>query len=136
VRSLFERVQDVDALVERRDVEDAMCHASVNANLSDARAHPRHGLPVVGFESPLYSSELKPCHPSGIRRERPEIVTRTPEPQQGLVGHGLIYKYLHDGAIVVDTRSPNPRLKLPAGTVVSTSELTCAVARRSLGAER
>src|SRR3990172_6830442 len=93
-RSLFERVQDVDRLDKLRDVQHAVLGAGVNPDLLHALPHARHRLPIVRLQAALYPPQLEPGNLPSAVREAPDRFSGIPEPDQGLVGHGPIYKKL------------------------------------------
>ena len=71
-RPLLKRVKDVDGFLEPCQVEDAMFHASVNANLKDSRTHRWHRLPVGGQQSLLHPTELVSSSSTRALRKRSE----------------------------------------------------------------
>src|SRR5438093_6585301 len=95
-RSFLERVQDVDRLGELCDIEHPVLNAGVNADLLHAEPHARHRLPIVRLQPQLNPPKLKSGNlPSGLR-EAPDHLAGVANPDQGLAGHGSIYKNLHD----------------------------------------
>jgi len=93
-RPLLERVDNVDGLGELGDVEHAVFCARVDPDLLYARPDARHRLPIVRLQAALHSPELESGNLSCGVWEAPDRVSGVPEPDQGLFGHGTIYKNL------------------------------------------
>ncbi len=77
------------------NVEDPMLGPGMQPDLHDARAHTRHGFPVIGHEPGLDSAQLIAGERAGRHGKGPEIVEDGPGPEQRFVRHGLKYKYLY-----------------------------------------
>ena len=94
LRLLCEGVKNIDAFVERRDVEHPMRTLNLDSDLANAGAHFWHRLPIERVESLLNSSQLKASQTTNRRRERANITSRRSEPDQGLVGHVSIIRFI------------------------------------------
>jgi len=63
--------------------------------ISRTRSHARHRLPVVRIEPLLHPSKLQPASAPRICRKRPDVAARAPDPDERLVRHDSLYKYLY-----------------------------------------
>jgi hypothetical protein len=94
-RALLEGVQHIHGFGKRRDVEDAVFEARLNADLADAGADRRHRFPVVRIEPLLHTSELEARIPPRIGGEGAQGSEGATEPRNGLIRHVSIYKLLY-----------------------------------------
>jgi len=72
-RLLLERVQNVDTLGSRRQIEHAVRATDPNPDFSNAWSDYGHGLPVVRFQALLNASELKAGQTPDQAREGTKI---------------------------------------------------------------
>ena len=67
----------------------------VNPDLPNARPNARHRLPIVGVEALLDPAKLEASAAPCIRRKRSEVAPRAPEPQEWLIRHDSLCKFLY-----------------------------------------
>jgi len=107
-------MQHVDTFGERRNVEHSMLKPGPDPNLPDAGSDDCHRLPVVGLQALLNATQLKAGEPPGQARKPPQIGAGRAKPEDPLVGHGSLCKYLYIMSTMVG-RSHNYRIQVAAG---------------------
>lgn len=73
LRLLLERMQDVYSFCELRHVKDPVLYGRTNSQLVNARAHARHGLPVIRLKPLLHQVQLVTCNAPGVVWEGSQI---------------------------------------------------------------
>jgi hypothetical protein len=92
-------VQDVDTLLEARNVEDPVLLPRVDSNLFNTRTDTGHRLPVCRLKSLLNPAKLESGDTTRLLGKRPPGVERGPNPENRLVHTRGLYKVQYRNAI-------------------------------------
>jgi hypothetical protein len=95
---LLKSVQDVHRFRESGYVEQPVGCPGLNSNLSDTRTNGGHGFPITRLKPLLEAEQLEPGHPASAGRERPDVSTRRPKPEERLFHQPSLYKILYTGS--------------------------------------
>lgn len=88
LRLLLERVQDIDAVCEPRNVAHAMFARRTDPDFVHATADCRHCFPVVGHESPLYAVQLVPSFAARGCGKPTDIAAGRTQPEDSFLRRG------------------------------------------------
>src|SRR5882672_1785995 len=114
--SLLERMQHVDRLRKRRNVEDPVFKPRSNPDFAHARTDSQHRFPVVGFEPLLNPAKLKSGSSPSWTWEPPQVRPRRTKPEEALVRHAQVCKYSYTLSTIaggrITTASSRPAARL------------------------
>src|SRR5580765_7978985 len=85
--SLLERMQHVDTVCKRRNIEDPVFKPCSNPDFAYARPNRQHRLPVVGFKPLLSPTKLKSGGSPSWARKPPQVRPRRTKPEEALGRH-------------------------------------------------